>query len=183
MLSRCFIVERTKSIPIVPQITADGVILVDWYETDDADNPQNWSFFKKSAVVFILCIYTSIVYCAGPIYAASEGSGILEEYRISAVPASLGLSLYVLAYGVGDLIFSPLTEIPVVGRNHVYYLTFIVFWILSFGPPVVGNFGGFLVTTLLAWVLRQPSFGQRGCHHGRHAGLDTPSVWVVLLGV
>jgi DHA1 family multidrug resistance protein-like MFS transporter len=32
---------RTKSLPIVPQKTTDGIILVDWYTTDDSSNPQN----------------------------------------------------------------------------------------------------------------------------------------------
>ena len=47
-------VERTKSSIIQPQQTSDGVILVDWYTTDDPDNPQNWSSGKKSYVVFLI---------------------------------------------------------------------------------------------------------------------------------
>lgn len=35
-------VEKTKSTPIIPVKTADNVILVDWYTTDDPANPQNW---------------------------------------------------------------------------------------------------------------------------------------------
>jgi MFS transporter, DHA1 family, multidrug resistance protein len=108
--------DRTKSLPIAPQKTSDGIILVDWYSTDDSASPQNWSSFKKNSIIFILCFYTCIVYCAGPIYAASE-SGIIEEFGISPIAASLGLSLYVLAYGIGDLVFSPLTEIPAIGET------------------------------------------------------------------
>lgn len=107
------------SAPIVPQKTSDGIILVDWYTTDDPANPQNWSPIKRYFVVFVLCFYTWTVYCAGPIYAASA-PGIVEKFSVSPVAATLGLSLYVLAYGVGDLLFSPLTEIPIVGRNPVY---------------------------------------------------------------
>jgi DHA1 family multidrug resistance protein-like MFS transporter len=36
--------------PIVPEKTADGIILVDWYDTNDQENPQNWSFGKKCVV-------------------------------------------------------------------------------------------------------------------------------------
>jgi DHA1 family multidrug resistance protein-like MFS transporter len=111
--------DRTKSLPIAPQKSPDGTIFVDWYTTDDPANPQNWSSFKKNFVVFVLCFYTWTVYCAGPIYAASE-PGVVEKFHISPVAASLGLSLYVLAYGIGDLLFSPLTEIPIIGRNPVY---------------------------------------------------------------
>ena len=45
-------VERTKSRPILPSRTADGIILVDWYNTDDPANPQNWSQKKKAFVAF-----------------------------------------------------------------------------------------------------------------------------------
>ena len=44
-------VERTKSRAILPQQTANGIILVDWYSTDDPENPQNWSSGKKAFVM------------------------------------------------------------------------------------------------------------------------------------
>ena len=43
--------EKTKSRPISLRKSADGVILVDWYTTDDPANPQNWSQRKK---IFVL---------------------------------------------------------------------------------------------------------------------------------
>ncbi len=45
-------IERTKSRPILPARTADGTVLVDWYNTDDPANPQNWSQKKKAFVAF-----------------------------------------------------------------------------------------------------------------------------------
>lgn len=158
-------IERTKSLPIAPQQTLDGIVLVDWYTTDDPANPQNWSSFKKGFVVFILCFYTWTVYCAGPIYAASE-PGIVPHFGISPVAASLGLSLYVLAYGIGDLLFSPLSEIPIIGRNPVYYLTFIVFWVLSFPTAVVNNFGGFLALRFWLGFFGSPALANGGATIG-----------------
>ena len=157
--------ERTKSIPIAPQKTSDGIILVDWYNTDDPENPQNWSTFKKSLVVFVLCFYTWAVYCAGPIYAAAT-DGIVEEFGVSPVAASVGLSLYVLAYGIGDLLFSPLTEIPIIGRNPIYYLTFIVFWILSFPIPVIKSFGGLLALRFFLGFFGSPALANGGATIG-----------------
>ena len=46
-IERRLAIEKTKSRPIVPAKTADGTILVDWYNTDDSANPQNWSKKKK----------------------------------------------------------------------------------------------------------------------------------------
>ena len=47
-------VEKTKSRPIIPQRTADGTILVDWYTTDDIENPQNWSTRQKFFVALLI---------------------------------------------------------------------------------------------------------------------------------
>ncbi|KAE9377604.1 MFS general substrate transporter [Stipitochalara longipes BDJ] len=157
--------ERSRSIPIIPQKTPNGIILVDWYTTDDPANPQNWSSFKKGFIVFILCAYTWTVYCAGPIYATAT-EGIVQHFGVSPVAASLGLSLYVLAYGIGDLLFSPLTEIPIIGRNPVYYLTFIVFWALSFPTAVVNNFGGLLALRFWLGFFGSPALANGGATIG-----------------
>lgn len=55
-----------------------------------------------------------------------------------------------MAYGVGPLIFGPLTEIPIIGRNPVYYLTFIVFFALSFPAAAINSFGGLLAIRFFA---------------------------------
>jgi MFS transporter, DHA1 family, multidrug resistance protein len=43
--------EKTRSKPISMTRSADGTILVDWYTTDDPDNPKNWSQRKKMFVL------------------------------------------------------------------------------------------------------------------------------------
>uniref|UniRef100_A0A8H7NBC3 Major facilitator superfamily (MFS) profile domain-containing protein n=1 Tax=Bionectria ochroleuca TaxID=29856 RepID=A0A8H7NBC3_BIOOC len=157
--------QKTKSLPIEPQKTADGIVLVNWYTTDDPANPQNWSRSKKYFVTFVLCVYTWVVYCAGPIYATAV-EGIQEEFHVSAVASTLGLALYVLAYGVGDLLFAPLSEIPVIGRNPVYYLTFLVFWILSFPEAIVDSFGGLLALRFLLGFFGSPALANGGATIG-----------------
>jgi MFS transporter, DHA1 family, multidrug resistance protein len=54
--------KNQQSRPIMPEKTADGVILVDWYETNDPENPQNWSSKKKGLVVLQIYLYTLAVY-------------------------------------------------------------------------------------------------------------------------
>jgi DHA1 family multidrug resistance protein-like MFS transporter len=101
--------DQTKSIPITPQKTSDGSTLIHWYTTDDPENPKNWSSLKKSFVMFALCIYTFTVYSVGPTYFIA-GEQIEPYFGVSAVAASLGLGLYVLANGIGDPLFAPLRE-------------------------------------------------------------------------
>lgn len=55
-------IERPTSRPIVPVKTSDGTILVDWYTTDDAANPQNWSNGKRGVIAALTCVYTFVVY-------------------------------------------------------------------------------------------------------------------------
>jgi DHA1 family multidrug resistance protein-like MFS transporter len=54
--------KQQQSQPIVPEKTADGTILVDWYDTTDQENPQNWSSKKKGVVVLQIYLYTLAVY-------------------------------------------------------------------------------------------------------------------------
>ena len=97
---------KEQSRPIIPQRTADGTILVDWYTTDDVENPQQWSTGKKAIASTQIYLYTFAVYLGSAIYTPSVG-GIMEEFGVSVETASLGLSLYVLAYGTGPLLWSP----------------------------------------------------------------------------
>lgn len=44
--------EKGPTMPIIPEKLPDGTILVDWYDTDDQENPQNWSLKKKNFIAF-----------------------------------------------------------------------------------------------------------------------------------
>ena len=154
-------IERTKTLPIAPTKTADGNILVDWYTTDDPANPQNWSNWKRGFVSFIICFYTFAVYTGSAIYTSSEG-GVIEKFGVSPTDASLPLSLYVLAYGIGPLLFAPLSEIPLIGRNPVYLTTFFLFVILSIPTALVNNFAGLLVLRFLQGFFGSPCLANGG---------------------
>lgn len=78
-----------------PIKTADGLILVDWYSSDDAENPQNWSQVKKAWTAFLVCGYTFVVYSSSSIYVSSEAL-VMERFGVGDFKASLGLALYVL---------------------------------------------------------------------------------------
>ncbi|CAF9936254.1 MAG: hypothetical protein HETSPECPRED_010275 [Heterodermia speciosa] len=153
--------ERTKTTPIAPTKTADGNILVDWYTTDDPANPQNWSNIKRNLITFLICLYTFAVYTGSAIYTSSE-EGVIRKFGVSPTDASLPLSLYVLAYGIGPLIFAPMSEIPVIGRNPVYVATFFIFVILSLPTALVDNFAGLLVLRFLQGFFGSPCLANSG---------------------
>ncbi|OAQ71253.2 cycloheximide resistance protein [Pochonia chlamydosporia 170] len=158
-------IEKVQSVPIVPRRTKDGAILVDWYYSDDADNPQNWSNKKRGLVAAIICLYTFVVYTSSAIYTTST-QGIMEQFHVSQLKATLGLSLYVLGYGIGPLLFSPLSEIPRIGRNPVYIITMFLFVILSIPTAFAPNFAGLMVLRFLQGFFGSPCLASGGASIG-----------------
>ncbi|KUI68222.1 Caffeine resistance protein 5 [Cytospora mali] len=157
--------EKTKSIPIVPRKTKDGAILVDWYYSDDPENPQNWSNSRRAAVTTIICLYTFVVYMSSAIYTTSE-QGVMEEFGVGQTKAALGLSLFVLGYGTGPLIFSPLSELPAIGRNPVYIVTMFLYTIVSIPTALVQNYPGLMVLRFLQGFFGSPCLASGGASVG-----------------
>ncbi|KAF2095092.1 MFS general substrate transporter [Rhizodiscina lignyota] len=157
--------EKTKSIAIAPTKTSDGTILVDWYSTDDPENPQNWSPSRKGMVLLQLCAYSMAVYGASSMYVPGE-QGVMERFNVGATPAALGLAMYVIGYGVGPLLWAPLSEIAIVGRNMVYVPTFFLFVILSIPTAVVDNYAGLLVLRFLTGFFGSPCLANGGASVG-----------------
>jgi DHA1 family multidrug resistance protein-like MFS transporter len=82
-------------------------------------NPRNWSRPKKFFVTFEICFLTFSVYIGSAIYTPGLMS-VMSEFGVAQVPATLGLTLYVAGYGLGPIIWSPMSEIPQIGRLWVY---------------------------------------------------------------
>lgn len=158
-------IEKTKSIPIAPKKTKDGAILVDWYYTDDSENPHNWSNRKRALIATIICLYTFVVYTTSAIYTSST-EGIMKEFGVDTLLATLGLALYVLGYGIGPLVFSPLSEIPIIGRNPLYIVTMFLFVIISIPTALVKNFAGLMVLRFLQGFFGSPCLASGGASIG-----------------
>lgn len=137
------------------------IILVDWYNDNDTENPQNWSTCKKVIVTAVLWFYTFTVYCASAIYTPSI-EDVKKEFHVDHTLASLGLSLYVLGYGIGPLFFSPLSEISRIGRNPPYIITLFLFVLLAIPAVRVQSFAGFLVLRFLTGFLGSPCLATGG---------------------
>ncbi|KAK5109708.1 hypothetical protein LTR85_002286 [Meristemomyces frigidus] len=174
--------EQTKSIVLAPTRTADGTILVDWYTTDDPANPQNWPRAKKSFVLLQLCLYSLAAYGGSSMYVSGE-QGVMDAFNVGPTPAALGLAIYVVGYGVGPLLFAPLSEIAAVGRNWIYAPTFFLFVILSIPTALVRNYAGLLVLRFITGVFSSPALANGGASIGdMYSLLELPiylSGWTV----
>jgi DHA1 family multidrug resistance protein-like MFS transporter len=63
---------------------------------------MNWSQVKKTWVMFQVCFLTFSVYFGSAVYTAGV-RGVSEEFHVSSVAATLGLTLFLLGCGTGRL--------------------------------------------------------------------------------
>ncbi|CCH41819.1 Cycloheximide resistance protein [Wickerhamomyces ciferrii] len=119
-------------------------ILVDWDSEDDPQNPQNWPLSLRLFFVLLNSFICLTVYIASAIYTPGIEQ-IEKDLDISSTVATLPLSLFVIGYGIGPLIFGPLTENAKIGRMPVYFWTIFMFIILQIPTALVKNIEGFCV--------------------------------------
>lgn len=169
--------ERVQS----PTKAENGVYLVTWYSDSDPDNPQNWSPGKKLWIGMILFAYTFAAYTGSSLYAVSEPA-IEEIFGVSEVAAAVGLTVYVLGYGIGPMIFSPLSEIPALGRNILYIVTFILFVILCVPMALVNNFAGIIVLRFLLGFFASPCLATAAASYGDMYGATEMPYVIALWG-
>lgn len=111
--------------------------LVDWYSETDQENPyvpvlptchpdnrladassKNWPTSYKAFVALQMALLTFAVYVGSAIYTAgiSGPNSIMEEFDVSMTTALVGLTVFVLGYGISPMIWAPLSEFPSIGR-------------------------------------------------------------------
>jgi len=92
-------VSNVTGTPVDPERGRD-LTVVDWDGPNDPENPLNWSMGKKFFVTFEICLLTFGVYIGSAIYTAGL-QDIEKTFGVSEVAGVLGLTLFVLGYGLG----------------------------------------------------------------------------------
>lgn len=112
--------------PLADQATGDDVI-VGFDAPDDPYNPLNWTFKKKVLTTFLYGMATCWITFASAVYTAALVE-VSHEFGISLEVSTLGISLFVVGFAVGPMVFSPLSE--------VYGRKFVVL-IVCYSPQVI----------------------------------------------
>ena len=186
-IENCAAVERDGNASgsiktdLPPLLIKGDVNLISWNSPTDPDNPYNWSAIKKLWISYVLLLYTFTVYIGSSLYTASVPD-VVQIFGVSNVAASLGLSLYVIGYGLGPLLFSPLSEIPAVGRNVPYIVTFFVFVVLCVPTTLVDNFDGLLILRFLLGFFGSPCLATGGASYGDFYGARAMPYVIALWG-
>ena len=104
------------------------------------DGDRNWSSFKKEFVAFSISLLAFSVYIGSAIaiYTMSE-IGIVREFKVkvSQVTSTLDLTPYILAYGIGPMLLTPLQVMALYGRNPVCIIGLAIF--ILFNVPIVSH--------------------------------------------
>lgn len=134
------------SHPLTHQPTTVEV-LVDFDGPDDPYRPINWTLKKK--------IYTTVLYgftTMGSTWASSVFSPglpqIAKQFDISIEVATLGLTLLLLGFGIGPLLWAPLSE--VYGRKVAVITPYFIAACFSFGTATAKDVQTIMITRFFA---------------------------------
>jgi len=137
------------------------VLLVGWYGPDDPENPQNWPSSLKTMIISQMCLLNFAVYLGSSIYTPGELS-FIQEFHVSEVVATLGLSLFTLGYGLGPMLWAPLSEMPKLGRSAIYFWTLLLFILFQLAVGFAPNVATFLVFRWITGFCGSPCLANGG---------------------
>ncbi|KAF7591153.1 hypothetical protein BBP40_001927 [Aspergillus hancockii] len=157
--------RRLNSIAETEGVDNATPLLIDWRGAEDSENPQNWSTTKKFLVSCQIWLLTFAIYIGSAIYTPGI-EGVSQQFGVSRVAATLGLTLFVLGYGLGPMVWSPLSELPTVGRSPTYVLTLLVFVFFQFAVIYAKNFGMLLAFRFLTGFIGSPALATGGASMG-----------------
>lgn len=116
------------------------------FQINDPENPHNWPMTWKWWYTFI---YSWAVISAA--YGSSSLAGglplINEKYHVSTEVSTLTVSLMVVGFLVGPLLWAPLSE--QIGRRPVYFISFFLYTVFNIPVALSPNIGGVLVCRFL----------------------------------
>lgn len=139
--------------------------IVGWYGDDDQDNPRNWSFAKRAFVASSISLLTFTMYIGSAIYTPSI-PGLMQEFNVSLTYATLGLTLYVMGYGIGPMFLTPFQELPAFGRNTIYISTLFLFLIFQVPIITATNIRTVLAFRFLTGFFGSPALATGGASMG-----------------
>ncbi|KAF9066857.1 MFS general substrate transporter [Rhodocollybia butyracea] len=128
--------------------TAEDPYIVSWDE-DDPENPYNWTKTRKWIITTQLALTTFTVSFSSSSYSGGL-EGVTRDLHVSDEVAVLGISLYVLGFALGPLLFAPMGEIY--GRRIVFLITVGLYTPLQIGGALAQNITTILVIRLLTGI-------------------------------
>ncbi|OAP64666.1 hypothetical protein AYL99_00638 [Fonsecaea erecta] len=113
----------------------------------DPRNPMEFPDWKKWALTVTVALATLAVAFVSTAYTASTEQ-IIEAFGCSLEVATLGVSLFVLGFAIGPLLWAPLSELY--GRQVLFFGTYAVLTAFNAGAAGANSIAGLIVMRFLA---------------------------------
>jgi len=124
--------------------------IVGWDGPDDPKNPMNWSKKKKMATTLTYAFTTM-----GAAFASSSFSptfeAVSEEFGVSTEVTTLSLSLFVLGFAFGPLLFAPISELY--GRKISILPPYFIFGVFLIGVATAQNIQTIMLCRFFAGLM------------------------------
>ncbi|KAH6616085.1 major facilitator superfamily domain-containing protein [Chaetomium sp. MPI-SDFR-AT-0129] len=117
--------------------------LVDFDGPDDPYKPLNWPLRKKIVTTFLYGLVTMSATWASSCYAPGTAQ-IAAEFGVGTQVSVLGTSLFLVGFGVGPLLWAPLSE--VYGRRVAVFVPMFVAMCFSFASATSKDFQTLMLT-------------------------------------
>jgi len=116
------------------------------FTINDPENPKNWSKAYKWWCTMVVA-FTCFVVAFNSAVITGDLEGVSETFGVSMEVSLLTITMFVIGFGVGPLVFAPLSEMY--GRKPVYIVTIAVAVIFEIPCAVAQNIGTLLVCRLI----------------------------------
>ncbi|KAJ5781304.1 hypothetical protein N7457_006464 [Penicillium paradoxum] len=124
-------------------------IIVDWDGPDDAENPKNFPQWRKWVITMMLGLMTICVTFASSVFSTATKQ-TAKKFGVSQEVMILAISLFVLGFAFGPIIFGPLSELY--GRKRPMFLGMFVFGIFQIPCAVAQNLQTIFICRFLGGV-------------------------------
>jgi hypothetical protein len=121
--------------------------LVDFEGKDDPYRPLNWTFRKKAVTTLLYGLTTAGITFASSVYSAAIPD-VSSEYHVGSEVSQLGISLMLLGFGLGPLIFAPISELY--GRKAAVLTPYFISAMFSFATGASKDIQSILLTRFFA---------------------------------
>ncbi|KAM0342922.1 hypothetical protein ACHAPU_009126 [Fusarium lateritium] len=110
---------------------------------------KKWAFTGLQALATLATTFASSAYSGGI-------NQVIDSFDVSQEVATLGISLYVLGFAFGPLVWAPLSELY--GRRKIIFLTFMATTVFSAGAAGAGSISALLVLRFLSGSIGSAPF-------------------------
>ncbi|EEH05301.1 multidrug resistant protein [Histoplasma capsulatum G186AR] len=119
------------------------------FKLDDPENPKNWSKARKWYITMVVAVTCFVVAFDSSVITAGINQ-VAEEFAVGEVVALLTITVFVIGFGIGPMVFAPMSEM--IGRKPVYTSTLLVAVVFLIPCAVAQNFATLVVCRAIAGV-------------------------------